>query len=63
MTATDKTTSSFNLTIGEAQDLMQEMKSAIHTVVNDFAAKTGLFVYLNGGPDANLKRHVIEMGV
>jgi|YNPBryantNP2012_1023418.scaffolds.fasta_scaffold09058_3 hypothetical protein len=63
MESTKGTTRNYNLTISEAQDMMQDLKLAIANAVQDFADQTGLWVYLNGGPNDDFSRHVIQIQV
>lgn len=53
----------YDLTISEAQDMMQDLKLTIANAIQGFADKTGLWVYLNGGPSEDFSRHVIQIQV
>lgn len=63
MTSTTGTTRDYSLTISDAQDMMQDLKLTIANAVQDFVDKTGLWVYLNGGPNDDFSRHVIQIQV
>jgi hypothetical protein len=53
----------YSLTISDVQDMMQDLKLTIANAVQGFADKTGLFVYLNGEPNEDFSRHVIQIQV
>lgn len=63
MESATKTSRDYSLTISDAQDMMQDLKLAIANAVQDFVDRTGLLVYLSGGPSENSSRHEIEIQV
>lgn len=63
MTSTTGTSRDYSLTISDAQDMMQDLKLTIAEAVQAFADKTGLWVYLSGGPSEDFTRHVIQIQV
>lgn len=56
-------TAQSEMTISEAQDLRNDLSSKIHELLNDYYAKTGLWVHLQGGFDLETKRHQVSIAV
>lgn len=49
------------MTISKAQDLRNDLSSKIHQLLDDYYAKTGLYVYIDAGFDPEVKRHVVDI--
>lgn len=60
---TPTNTRDYSLTISDAQDMMQDLKLTIAEAVQSFADKTGLWVYVSGGPNEDFTRHVVQIQV